>query len=147
MSRDVSIRRATSRDADALSGLSTALGYAAATEVIEKRLSPILASEFDLLIVATRPKNVVVGWLQAHASTILESGFRTEITGLIVSSEARRCGAGRALVAAAEQWSLELGAETIVVRSNVQRAESHLFYPALGFASTKTQQVYRKFLA
>ena len=41
---------------------------------------------------------------------------------------------------------LRVSAETVVVRSNASRVESHSFYPALGYASTKTQQVYRKLL-
>jgi len=50
------------------------------------------------------------------------------------------------LVERAEQWAQELGAQTLVVRSNTQRTESHRFYPALGFSNTKTQAVYRKVL-
>jgi GNAT superfamily N-acetyltransferase len=75
---------------------------------------------------------------------VLESGFRVEINGLIVSPEARRRGVGRALVSRAEEWALQVGAEAIVVRSNVQRIESHAFYPALGYDVSKTQTVYRK---
>jgi GNAT superfamily N-acetyltransferase len=86
----------------------------------------------------------MVGWLQAHASHVLESGFRVEITGLIVSPEARRQGIGRALVNRAEEWACKLGAKAIVVRSNVHRVESHTFYPALGYDVSKTQTVYRK---
>ena len=44
-------------------------------------------------------------------------------------------------VAAAERWAANLPAEFIVVRSNIQRAGSHLFYPALGYAAVKTQHV------
>ena len=64
--------------------------------------------------------------------------------GLIVSERMRRQGAGRLLVEAAERWARELGATAIVVRSNVNREESHAFYPALGYAKSKTQNVYRK---
>jgi hypothetical protein len=50
----------------------------------------------------------------------------------------------RLLVAEAERWAREKGAEGVVVRSNAQRVESHLFYPALGFQESKRQVVYRK---
>ena len=107
----------------------------------------VLGSENDLVIVAVTNGGVVVGWLQAHASHVIESGFRVEIAGLIVSPDARRCGIGRALVSRAEEWARHLSVEAIVVRSNVQRLESHAFYPALGYNVSKTQTVYRKKLA
>jgi GNAT superfamily N-acetyltransferase len=75
---------------------------------------------------------------------VLESGFRVEITGLVVSGEMRRRGVGRSLVAQAETWAAEISAGTIVVRSNAKRVESHEFYPALGYLPSKTQVVYRK---
>lgn len=98
------------------------------------------------MIVAEDSGGAVIGWLQAHAAHIIESGFRVEITGLIVADEVRRCGVGRALVTEAERWAKKLSAKTIVVRSNVQRTESRAFYPALGYVPTKTQTVYRKSL-
>jgi GNAT superfamily N-acetyltransferase len=88
--------------------------------------------------------NSVIGWLQAHAATIVESGSRVEITGLIVATEHRRGGVGRELVRHAEQWACSVSAQAVVVRSNLQRAESHAFYPALGYTHTKSQHVYRK---
>lgn len=120
------------------------LGYSTTGEVIRSRLRAILRSENDLVFVAANDSGAVIGWLHAHASHVLESGFRVEITGLIVSPEARRHGVGRALVTHAEQWAQKIGAEAIVVRSNVQRTESHAFYPSLGYDITKTQKVYRK---
>jgi GNAT superfamily N-acetyltransferase len=75
---------------------------------------------------------------------VLESGFRVEIVGLVVAEDCRRHGVGRELVQRAEQWAAGLGAATVVVRSNTKREESHRFYPALGYAATKTQAVYRK---
>jgi predicted N-acetyltransferase YhbS len=138
------IRTATEVDAETIAQLSCALGYATIGEVIRSRLRALLRSNNDLVIVAVNDSGAVTGWLQAHASHVLESGFRVEITGLIVSPEMRRHGIGRALVSAAEQWAQKLGAEAIVVRSNIQRTESHAFYPALGYDTTKTQKVYRK---
>jgi len=142
----ISIRHATDLDGIPITELAGILGYTAAPEEMARRLHAVLISSSDLVIVAVDSSNKVVGWLQAHAAHVVESGFRVEITGLIVSPESRRCGAGKALVAEAERWAMAKSAEAIVVRSNVQREESHLFYPALGYAPTKTQKVYRKSL-
>jgi ribosomal protein S18 acetylase RimI-like enzyme len=146
MTSPVSIRRASEEDASVIARLSSTLGYSSTLEAMQRRLRAILNSKADLLVVATTQEAGVVGWLQGHAATILESGFRVEITGLIVDPQHRRCGAGRALVAEAERWATEISAEAVVVRSNIQRVESHHFYPALGYAVTKTQNVYRKLL-
>ena len=51
---------------------------------------------------------------------------------------------GRALVEQAERWAGARGPESLVVRSNTLRTESHRFYPTLGFTASKTQAVYQK---
>ena len=140
----ISIRRAAREDASAIAQLSNTLGYSAEPAAIAERLRAILGSEADLVIVAEDTHRGVIGWLQAHAAQIVESGFRVEITGLVVSPTRRRRGVGRALVDEAERWAKAIAAEAIVVRSNVQRTESHAFYPASGYIATKTQNVYRK---
>jgi prepilin-type N-terminal cleavage/methylation domain-containing protein len=111
---------------------------------MRSRIRAVLTSAADLLLVAVDSSGNAVGWLQAHAAHIVESGFRVEITGLIVSPAFRRQGIGRALVARAEDWAGTVSAEAVVVRSNAKRVESHSFYPALGYTCTKTQLVYRK---
>jgi len=142
--KHVAIRAAAESDAACIAQLSDTLGYAATEEVVRQRLNAMFGSKNDLVLVAVNVAGVPIGWIQAHASHVIESGFRVEIAGLIVSADARRCGVGRALVSRAEEWARQLGAEAIVVRSNVQRIESHSFYPALGYGVTKTQTVYRK---
>ena len=142
----ISIRRAVEEDASSIARLSATLGYDAEPAVIAGRLRAILGSDVDLMIVAEDARRAVIGWLQAHAAHIVESGFRVEITGLIVSPAQRRRGVGRALVDETERWAAAIGAEAIVVRSNVQRVESHAFYPALGYTTRKKQIVYRKTL-
>ncbi len=147
MSRPISIRPANEQDADAVARLANELGYAVPARVMRSRIRTVLASAADLLVVAVDSSGNLAGWLQAHAAHVVESGFRVEITGLIVSPEFRRRGIGRALVARAEDWAATLSAEAVVVRSNAKRVESHSFYPALGYTCAKTQRVYRKPLA
>lgn len=144
MRTPVSIRRAILSDAGCVARLAGELGYAVSAEIMRNRLQPVLASAADLLMVAVDASSTVVGWLQAHAAHVVESGFRVEIVGLIVASGFRRRGVGRALVATAEDWAKTVTAEAVVVRSNIRRTESHSFYSALGYSTTKTQVAYRK---
>jgi len=147
LAQSLAVRCATEGDAVAMARLSDELGYPVEVEVMRARICAVTASTADLLVVAAEASGgEAVGWLQAHSAHLVESGFRVEIVGLIVAPAARRTGIGRLLVAAAERWAMSIRAEAIVVRSNIQRAESHTFYPALGFRATKTQHVYRKSL-
>src|SRR4029077_20003509 len=117
------IRPANEADAPAVAKLAAALGYACEPGEMRRRISVLLKSSSDLLIVALTASKEPVGWLQAHAVHVVESGFRVEIMGLIVSAGARRLGVGRELVGRAEEWARSLGAQALVVRSNVTRSE------------------------
>jgi N-acetylglutamate synthase-like GNAT family acetyltransferase len=138
------IRRAVTPDAKEICKLVALLGYPSEPAAVKQRIGQILVSSADLLLVAVDPEKKVIGCLQAHSAAILESGFRIEIVGMVVSLESRRIGVGKALVEGALNWGKEIHAESIVVRSNINRTESHMFYTALGFKGTKTQHVYRK---
>jgi GNAT superfamily N-acetyltransferase len=140
----ISVRAAMEADAEMIARLAGELGYPVEIEAMHARLVKVLERGDHLVLVAQDGQGQLRGWLQAHVSDVLESGFRVEIMGLIVSGRMRRHGAGRLLVEAAERWAREVGARAIVVRSNVNRQESHAFYPALGYTNTKTQTVYRK---
>jgi GNAT superfamily N-acetyltransferase len=138
------VRAARAEDADQIARLSGELGYPVSAAVMRTRLSSVLASASDMVRVCEDANGAVIGWLQAHAGDSLESGLRVEILGLVVAGVARRAGVGRALVEEAERWARGRSADTLVVRSNVRRAESHRFYPAVGFSLAKTQHVYSK---
>ena len=144
MSAGSSVRKATVADAEAIAPLVEELGYVAEAEVLRERLSRSLARDDSLVLVAQSENGEISGWLQAHSSEVLESGFRIEIVGLVTATKARRRGIGRLLVESAEAWAVQKGASAVVVRSNVKRVESREFYRALGYAATKTQNVYRK---
>lgn len=138
------VRAATEGDAEPIANLSGELGYPAELKSIRERLRRILSRDDQRVVVAELPDGRVCGWLQAHCSHALESGYRVEIVGLIVSGAMRRRGVGRSLVAQAETWAAEISAETVIARSNATRVESREFYPALGYLPSKTQVVYRR---
>jgi GNAT superfamily N-acetyltransferase len=142
----ITIRLARSLDAPALAALAGTLGYPAEEAEMQARLERILGRDDQLVIVAETGATVG-GWLTAHAFDTLASGFRVQLTGLVVSDRHRRLGIGRQLVNRAEAWAREIGATTVCVFSNVQRTESHEFYPALGYTRTKTEAAYRRILS
>jgi GNAT superfamily N-acetyltransferase len=139
----MTVRDAVLSDSADIARLTVELGYEANEKTINLRLGKIVSLK-DYLVLVALIEDKIVGWLQAHACEVLESGYRVEIVGLIVASDHRRSGIGRSLVQRAEQWAVMIGAEAAVVRSNAKRVESHSFYPALGFCLSKTQAVYRK---
>lgn len=140
------LRPARPDDAEEITRLSVELGYPAAPEAIAANLSALLASARYLVTVAAQGPRLL-GWAVVERRLALESGERAELTGLVVSASARRMGIGKALVSAAEQWGSEQGLESIYVRSNVARQESHPFYLGLGYNRKKTQHTYEKRLA
>jgi GNAT superfamily N-acetyltransferase len=141
---DFSVRAAAEADAEPIAALSGELGYSSDLGTIRSTLREVLGRHDHRVFVADFPGLGVCGWLHAHCSHALESGFRVEIAGLVVSDRVRRRGVGRGLVARAEAWAREVSAPVVVVRSNARRVESHAFYPALGYEAQKTQVVYRK---
>jgi N-acetylglutamate synthase-like GNAT family acetyltransferase len=138
------IRTATLDDAEEIARLSAQLGYPDAADVFSGRLQRLLARETHAVLVCEGDEGRLAGFIGLEQRLMIETGERVEIVALVVDADARRSGAGRALVAAAESWSRERGLDVLFLRSNVIRPEAHAFYPALGFERTKTQHVYAK---
>ena len=66
--------------------------------------------------------------------------------GSVRSSQSPLKCIGTLLVNAAQQWALAANLPQLLVRSNVVRDVSHVFYAGLGFSRIKTQHVYVKSL-
>lgn len=141
-------RAARIEDAADIARLSGELGYACGAEEMTTRLTELLNQQNQLVVVAAREDGAcLLGWVAAECRLRLESGRAVEIVGLVVDASARRLGVGARLICAAERWARESGCQTMVVRSNAARVESHPFYARHGYARTKTQHVYSKQLS
>src|SRR5215831_20063327 len=139
---NVAVRRARSADALRIAELSGVLGYPVDPVVMSERLAHLLARDDNAVFVAVTGDRVT-GWIHGAEHELLEIGRVCEILGLVVDASARLGGAGRALMAAVEQWAVSRGLPQVSVRSNVVRAESHPFYERLGYGRVKTQHSYR----
>lgn len=138
-------RPARAEDAAELARLAGQLGYPSDAVRMAARLESLLADPRQWLRVVDA-HGCLAGWITAERRLTLESGWRVEITGLVVDAAARRSGVGGALVAAAEAWARQQGLDTVTVRSNVAREASHPFYLSLGYLRRKSQHVYVKSL-
>jgi GNAT superfamily N-acetyltransferase len=140
------IRRALPDDAAEVARLTNELGYSASESVIAMRLAVLVGQPSHFVAVAQAQRGTLAGWISAERRLILESGERVEISGLVIDRTQRRQGIGRSLVEAVEQWTAQCGLASVVVRSNIERPESHAFYLSAGYLRSKTQHVYSKTL-
>jgi len=132
-------------DSKRISELSEQLGYPSTIEETKNRIREVVSSTNHKAIVALE-NNIIVGWIHAFKSCSIESNPFVEIAGLVVDQDSRGNGVGRQLVEKVISWTLEMKIGELRVRSNIQRFESHQFYPALGFKEIKQQKVYQLYL-
>ncbi|MZI95328.1 GNAT family N-acetyltransferase [Vibrio sp. CAIM 722] len=138
----LSITLATMQDVTAIHSLTSQLGYHADQEQSRQWLHQMLHSDSHTVFVAKRDE-LTLGWVAVEKRLFLESGFKAEITGLVVADVERRAGIGRALVEQAKEWATVHGLTELVVRSNISREHSHLFYQRIGFHHQKTAHQYQ----
>jgi GNAT superfamily N-acetyltransferase len=138
-------REITPDDGASAARLSGELGYPVSPEEMQRRIES-LARMPDHAVYVACISGEVVGWIDLTVAHHLQSEPRAEIGGLVVSSEVRSRGIGRRLVAVAEEWALQRGLKSIVVRSRATREAAHRFYLREGYTQTKTSAVFTKSL-
>ena len=132
-------------DSAEVARLCTQLGYPTTTDEMTARMGVVISAG-DRQVFVVEDGDRLLGWIGVELRTTLETGRKAEIIGLVVDAQARRSGAGRALVEAAERWVRQNGLDAVMVRSNTVRQESHPFYEGIGFVRRKSQHVYHKML-
>ena len=135
----------TAADAPAVALLSEQLGYdSLPPELVAERLDRFGRSRDHGCFVAER-SSVLLGWVDVFSvSMLISPQFFAEIGGLVVDTNARRQGVGRALVRQAEVWANEHGFAEVRLRSGLHRTEAHEFYQSLGYELAKTSHLFRK---
>jgi len=140
---NVLIRRATAADSNRITELCIQLGYKVLDTEVHERILEIIDNNHTALLVAEL-NGQAAGWIQVSIRSTLESGGLAEITGLVVDESVQGIGIGKSLVQKAEEWAESTGYNSIRVRTNVLRKETHLFYKGIGFEEKKKQTVFQK---
>jgi GNAT superfamily N-acetyltransferase len=138
---EIEIRDAGVEDAPQLAALSSQLGYIATAAKIRSRLNTIRNSELDVVYVAV-VGGIVVGWVHGFCTVRLESGWFSEIGGIVVDQNYRMKTVGKRMIEQLKQWALAKGMTLLRVRVHKARSDAHEFYLGQGFSETKEQKVF-----
>src|SRR5204863_96342 len=99
---------AASGDAAAIAVCLASLGYATAPALVAEKLSALMGSSSDTVLVAEDPTTGIVGVVSVHLVPLFHAaGNLARLTALAVGPGHQRKGVGRALVAAAEAFAWE----------------------------------------
>ena len=137
------IRIAGPRDADAIAGLLTQLGYAhdreqAAAQLLAWAAEP--AGEVLVAEVSGAPAGGAAGFAAVHRVPYFERpGACARVVALSVDAAHRRAGVGWRLMAAAERWAGAHGCVDVEVTSLRSREAAHRFYAALGYEDRRAE--------
>jgi ribosomal protein S18 acetylase RimI-like enzyme len=130
------IRDASLSDASQLATLMCELGYETTSAEMRRRLKSILNDTRYRTFVA-EIDNQVCGMIGTLAHTSHEhNDFSGKIIALVVSKKQRRCGIGRALIAAAEKDFAAKNVARVTLTTRFQRKAAHRFYEVLGYSKT-----------
>lgn len=134
------IREANITDAAAICCISSKdLGYECKEDFVKERLEKLDANREIVFVAEAGGDGKVAGYVHAEIYNLLYFESMVNILGLAVSSDCRRQGAGKALMARVEEWAREKGIKEIRLNSGGLRKEAHEFYRAVGFDDEKVQ--------
>lgn len=139
----LTVRPLAIEDAEAVSSLSTQLGYPCDAATMRKRIHQLTQSSDRIAFVAVL-EDVVVGWADASIERHLQSQDVVELGGLVVKEGHRGLGIGRRLCEAVEQWAVRQEIPRVRVRSQIKRQDAHRFYLRDGYEHVKTSEVFEK---
>jgi len=123
--------------------LTAQLGYNRTPQQIADWLEHQASSTEQAAFVASL-KGEIIGWIEVSVERRLQSAPFGMIGGLVVSDRFRGHGIGRLLCLCAEQWTWDLGLDTLRVTSRSTRPGAHRFYLRDGYREVKTSLVFEK---
>jgi GNAT superfamily N-acetyltransferase len=139
--RATTVRVALLSDAPELVSLISELGYSVTEQFVRDRLTELSSSVADIVFIVDCGGEIA-GFLSFHLIPLWHvDGNLGRITALVVSSRFRRCGIGRKLIAAAEEFAWAHRCVRVEITSGDHRAEAHAFYESAGY-----RQETRRFL-
>ncbi len=138
---NLSIRKWKEKDVDELVQLNHQWGYPTTKETVAANLKRIDKLGNAGIFVADLDSRVT-GFIYVMEHIIVGGEPFAEVHGLVVDENFRKRGIGKALIGYVKTWSTEKGLTKLRLRTNLKREEANIFYPKIGFAVIKQQNVY-----
>ena len=115
------------------------LGLSGTALEMRDRIDRVLA-EKDCLAVVAEEAGQIFGLVHAFARPALEKPYEVVVQSLVVRKETQRCGVGRSLMDAVENWASARGFGSVVLHTRNARS----FYEKLGYQIVATPHFMRK---
>ena len=139
----LTIRPATSEDAEAIATLFTDEGYPAGPSDIVVRLGRFTGDAARVLV--AEHDGALLGFIALHAIPRFEHDDHiVRILALVVDAGARERGVGRALMAEAERVADALGAAFLEITAGHHRPEARRLYESLGYDASVAAYLRKK---
>ena len=133
--QSITLRPATSEDADRIANLFTDEGYPAGPSDIVDRLERF-SSPYSQVVVADY-EGEILGFIALHALPRFEHSDRVvRIMALVVDAGVRDRGVGHLLMGEAERIGRDLGAAYVEITAGHHRADAQHLYESLGYDGT-----------
>ena len=133
------MRDAEPSDAPVLAALITELGHPADPTRVARHIELLKASPLDRIVVAENGSGVV-GMAGLRISVFIHRPRPVaRLTTMIVTTDARRGGVGRALVERIELLAQQAGCGALELTTGMEREDAQRFYEALGFERTSVR--------
>lgn len=133
MNRELKIRDALPEDAGQIGVLLAELRHGYPDELVRKNVEALLGSEHDTLVVA-ESGDTILGMAHLHTARLIHEPERiARVAALVVKSNSRRKGIGRAIMERLEELAIQAGCAGLELTTSLGRDEAHLFYQSLGY--------------
>lgn len=139
----MTLRPATTDDAEAIAALFTDEGYPAGPSDIAARLARF--GPPDAAVIVAEHEGALLGFIAVHALPRFEHGDSIlRILALVVDAGARERGVGRALIAEAERMGADRGAAFVELTAGHHRPDARHLYESLGYDATVAAYLRKK---
>lgn len=139
----MTLRPATTDDAEAIAALFTDEGYPAGPSDIAARLARF--GPPDAAVIVAEHEGALLGFIAIHALPRFEHGDSIlRILALVVDAGARERGVGRALIAEAERMGADRGAAFVELTAGHHRPDARHLYESLGYDATVAAYLRKK---
>lgn len=141
------IREAHLSDATAIARLMLELGCDDDESAMRRHLDRVLRSNQNIVFVAEEAPHGLLGVVHAQIVLSLAHAPRCAVESLVVTTDHRENGIGRALLERVHGWSLRRGVDEVHLATARSRKAAHRFLGKLGYTMLEEQRLFVRDLA